>query len=151
MTCAHKYYHASIWPYPYICDDRADVQRVCQGQIANGWAAETTFYDYHFDQFSHELNSAGREKVAWIVSSAPPQFRQAYLAPSRLDQSVDDRRMASMQKESARISDGALQVSARVALPDGRPAHEVQSIFEFRRENPIPPKITYAGVGSAGK
>ena len=141
MTCVHKYYHVRNWPYPYTCEDRSVVQMTCQGQIANGWAAETTFYDYHFDPYTNELNSSGLGKLVWILNAAPVQFRQAYVAPSDLSEAISEARVAQIQKEAQRMSQSSLEVSLRNSLSDGRPAYEVEAIFDSLRKEPIPPKI----------
>ena len=148
MTCAHKYYNASIWPYQYIADDRIAVQMTSQAQIANGWAAETTFYDYHFDQYTNELNSSGLGKLVWILNAAPPQYRRAFVAPAQLA-GPEEIRMTEIQKEARRLSSEPLEVDLRHSLSNGRPAQEVEAIFDALRKDPLPPKIDYQSVGSA--
>ena len=140
----HKYHTAHYWPHPYNCEDRATVARFAELQIANGWQAATTLYDYHFDPTTHQLNSAGRTQLHWILTHVPIEHRQAYVAVGAQSQS-NAVRVQNVEHEIATIvgTDAALPVLMRVTNPLGRPAAEVQKIFSTAEQNMLPPVISY--------
>jgi hypothetical protein len=150
QTCVHKYHALHYWPYPYNLRDREDVRMVAQAQVANGWVTATTFYDYHFDPITHQLNSAGRQHLSWIVAQAPPAYRQIYVSMAA-DPAFNDVRLMSVQKTlaSTPAAEGSMPISLRVTEPLGRPATEVQRIFESSGENALPPTIEYQAVGTS--
>lgn len=151
QTCVQKYHTAHYWPYPYNLQDRSTVRTYYNMQVANGWQTATTFYSYHFDPETHELNSAGEQHLAWIVTHVPGQFRQAYVAnDARTDAHAIH--MQSVEETLAKSTGekGAIPVLPRAADPLGRPASEVQGILTGAAEGALPPVITYTGAGTSG-
>ncbi|MBX3441719.1 MAG: hypothetical protein KF774_04870 [Planctomyces sp.] len=151
QTCVHKFHANHYWPWPYNERDQDDVRMVMQMQAANGWAAATTMYEYHFDSATHQLNSAGRQHLAWIFAQAPPAYRQVYVAMAD-DPAFNEVRMLSVQKAVASVSgsETSLPITLRATGPLGRPATEVEQIFKSSFDNALPPMIQYQTVGSAG-
>lgn len=150
QTCVQKYHTAHYWPHPYNIQDRSSVRSVYQMQVANGWQTATTFYSYHFDESTHELNSAGMQHLAWLVTHVPAQHRQAYLAiTANADQ--HSAHMLNLEESLARTTgeQGAIPVIPRAADPLGRPATEVQGILTGAAAGALPPVITYTGSGSS--
>ncbi|WP_437229745.1 hypothetical protein SH661x_001602 [Planctomicrobium sp. SH661] len=147
---AQKYHHAHYWPYPYTCQDEASVRAFQDTQVANGWLSQTTFYDYHFDLQTNQLNSSGQDHLRWILVHVPPEYQQISVAISA-DASKNSARIANVQRDIAQMAGGnpGLQVAARLADPTGRPAAEVQSIFKSAQEN-MPPPILPPDAGDAG-
>jgi len=147
----HKYHSAHYWPWPYVCEDRAAVLAVCETQTYNGWLAATTFYDYHFDPVTHDLNSAGRQHLRWILTATPEQYREAHVALSG-PADANAARLKSVEAELANLvgPGQGIPVLPTVADPLGRPADEVQKIFSDALTNQLPPTITYTPVGSSG-
>lgn len=150
LPCAHKYHAAHYWPYPYVCEDRAFVRSMIQTQIHNGWLQATTLYEYHFHPLTQELNSAGKTHLHWILSHAPEEFRQAYVAVAE-DTEQSNRRVLSVEREIAKVvgDQQGIPVGLRMADPVGRPADEVRKIFVDAQNNQMPPAIEYTGVGSS--
>ncbi|REJ90051.1 MAG: hypothetical protein DWQ34_09625 [Planctomycetota bacterium] len=149
--CMHRFHASHYWPYPYNHYDRMSVLAVSHTQIGNGWQSACTFHHYHFDAVTHELNSAGRAHLQWMMANVPGQFRQAYLATTG-DSAVNDLRLANFQETVAGYVGNAdsLPVVLRVAQPVGRPADEVDSIFEQRLQNMDSPVIPFTSVISSG-
>ena len=151
QTFAHKYHTAHYWPHPYQCLDRQSVRTVVEMQVANGWKTGTTFYSYHFDEKTNELNSAGREHLRWLVHYAPERFRQAYVSNGTTPEASTARLMA-VEREIANATGGTqtIAVSPTYVEPLGRPAMEVQQILTGARDAALPPRIEYQSANSGG-
>lgn len=147
----HTYHATHYWPRPYNCQDREIVNAFSSIQVNNGWIEATTFFDYHFDPDTNQLNLAGREHLQWILAHCPIECRLAYLAQS-FDPAVNITRVSSLEQEMATLvgPDHALPVLLRVASPSPRPATEIDSIYQLRSTNILPPIITYGASGGSG-
>lgn len=147
QTFMHKYYTAHFWPYPYQYQDRALVQSVIQMQADNGWQASTTLYDYHFDKESNVLNSSGQEHLRWLLTHAPMQYRQAYVA-SGIDPSVNSARVAAVEQEIIAMlgQASAMPVLLRVGDPTGMPADQVRNIFDQAEAARSAPSIPFTSA-----
>lgn len=151
-TCVAKFHANSYWPYPYSCADKAVVGQILNTQIANGWQQESTFFNYHFDPVTNELNSSGRDHLYWLLSSAPAEFRTAFVETSRVDPGISNARLASVQSEATRMVgvDQAPPIMLRVATPYGTPAQQVDAVFKYRTENLNPPPMVQYTSGASG-
>ena len=146
----HRYHAAHYWPYPYQCMDRQSVRTVIDLQAANGWEAGTTFYDYHFDPLTHELNSAGQEHLVWLATQVPERYRQAFVA-SAADPAKSTVRIMSVEQALSQINNGnqAIPVTPRNVDSLGRPSMEVQKILTSAAESAPKPVINYIGAGTS--
>lgn len=152
QTFVHKYHTAHYWPHPYNCQDRASVRSIYDIQVHNGWQTATTFYSYHFDEETNQLNTAGEQHLSWLVTHVPEQFRHAYVQ-SEMNAQITSERMMSIEQGlvAATGAQNSVPVSARATHPLGRPASEVQSILQGAAAGALPPVISYSGAsGSAG-
>lgn len=147
QTFVHRYHTAHYWPHPYQCQDRAAVQAVCATQVQNGWQNATTFYSYHFDEKTNELNAAGQRHLSWLMSDVPEQYRHAYVAVE-VGGDSGSRRISAIERTVAGTGI-ALPVTGRVASPLGRPATEVKDILDGAAQNALPPVIQYVGSGGS--
>jgi hypothetical protein len=147
----HRFYAIHYWPWPYTDMDIADVNYVSELQTGNGWVTCTTFFDYHFDPVTQELNSSGLAHLQWIMVNVPVQYRQAYVASSGVA-STNDVRISSIQQSVAAMAGNsqALSVAVRVATPTDRPAQEVDAIFKQRLENMDTPVIPFTQATTGG-
>ncbi|MEZ6064720.1 MAG: hypothetical protein R3B90_03200 [Planctomycetaceae bacterium] len=150
----HQYHHNQYWPYPYQCADRASVEQFKHQQIANGWEEATTLYDFHFDMETQQLNSAGRERLNYILTKVPPEFRTAYVQASLKESSVTGARVSAVEQELAAVlGQGQMPpIMPRVTQPVGMPSANVNAIFQYRRDNLSPPPTlsTTPGTASGG-
>lgn len=149
----HRLHHNLYWPYPYDELDRAVVYQISDAQIMNGWQDATTFYDFHFEADSQTLNKSGRERLYYVMSRVPPEFRTAYVQASMLDPSLNGLRIAAVHSEAARFvgPDQTPPILLRVATPHGTPASDIDAIFEYRRANLTPPPVlSTVGAGGGG-
>lgn len=148
----HKYHAQKYWPLPYVCGDRAAVRGVWQSQVDNGWQMATTMYVYHFDEETNALNSAGETQLRWILESAPQEQRQLYVQ-SVNDSVVNQSRVASVQQAVINLAgaDAMPSVALRVTHAVGRPAEEVEWIYEQQQALRTPPSIPYSSPASKAK
>ena len=151
QTCVHKFHANHYWPYPYNVQDRNDVRLALATQVNNGWCVATTLYDYHFDQTTHQLNSAGYEHLNWIFTHTEPQHRHIYISGAA-DSAENEVRRQNVQKALAAVGgDASIPITMRATHPLGRPATEVESIFTNAASSALPPAIQYQAVGTASK
>lgn len=148
----HKYHTQKYWPMPYVCGDRAAVRGVWQSQVDNGWEMASTLYEYHFHAESNLLNSAGEAQLLWIVRNAQENQRQLYVQ-SVNDAVVNQTRISHVQEAAARLAgpDAVTLVALRVTHPAGRPAEEVNWIYEQQQALRTPPQIQYTAPTSKAK
>ncbi len=152
QTFIHKYYAAHYWPQPYNFQDREVVRSVMQMQSDNGWQGATTLYDYHFDKQSNQLNSSGQEHLRWLLTHAPSQYRQAYVA-SGIDPNINSQRVLAVEQEIVAMlgQSPSMPVLLRVGDPSGMPADQVRNIFDQAEASRTPPTIPFSSaMGGAG-
>lgn len=145
----HRYYTQKYWPLPYACEDRAATIAVWDAHTANGWQMATTMYEYHFDPETHALNHSGQAHLNWIMSSVPPERRHISIQASA-DPTTSQIRLANVQAAAAGYqSSGAVDIALRSTPAAGRPAEEVQWIYEQQQQLRTPPQIQYTAVGAS--
>jgi hypothetical protein len=147
----HKYHTATYWPLPYVCQDRAAIETTSCTQLENGWLAATTLYDYHFDPETHDLNSSGRQHLAYLLTSVPTQYRRLSVA-STFNTHLTDRRVASVEQYLAELTgqSAGLPVEVRSTIPLQRNAIVVEQIMRTGTASMPPPVIEYRGIGGGG-
>ncbi len=147
QLAVHKYHSAHYWPYPYVCQDRELVEATNFAQIENGWITATTFYDYHFDPDTQELNSSGRQHLRWMMSSVPEQFRNPYVTTT-FEAHTTQARIASVETSVAALlgNDQSRPVATRVAQPLWRNANVVEMQLRGYESSLPSPTIEYQGV-----
>lgn len=150
----NQYHSAHYWPHPYNLHDQQRVMDRFAMQNAAGWQQACTLYGYYFDDETNSLTTSGRRQLHWILSNAPEQLRQVYVATSS-DPSMNEARLQTVKAEVAGVMGSAegAPVMLRNALPLGRPALEVDTYQRALREGMLDPHIQYtagAGGGSTG-
>lgn len=150
QTLVHRFHTAHYWPHPYNCQDREAIRSVMYIQARNGWQTATTFYEYHFDPETQELNAAGLKHLSWLLTYVPEEHRQAFVA-------IDDNpaalgiRIADVERQIAGAPNAqSIPVMPRHTHPLGRPASEVQSIMTGAAAAALPPAIQYSTGSSSG-
>jgi hypothetical protein len=150
QTFSHAYHTAHYWPYPYACQDRADVHAVLNAQTSAGWMLATTLHDYHFDADTQQLTDAGRTQLAWVLTSVPPQYRTVYVAQGSTGD-MGQLRAASAEKFLA--ESGAANIPPVVVRPEafaGRPANEVDRLRFLELQSIPRPRLFLIGVAGRG-
>jgi uncharacterized membrane protein YgcG len=150
QTNVHKYHHAHYWPYPYNCMDEAYVRQVIDLQTGNGWTSATTLLDYHFNEETHELNSAGKHQLHWILTHAPAQFRTVYVAEGMSPQ-IAHMRLAHVQDAAKEFSlEAVTPIVMRPVLTRGRPAEEIDSLRRLELQSMPRPRLFTVGSATRG-
>lgn len=151
-----QFHYAHYWPYPQACEDRNSVRNALDQQVRNGWIAETTLYDQHFDPVTHQLNNSGKHHLRWILVSVPMQHRTAFIQMTSHPQ-FDQARLASVQDSAGEVvRDGQLPpILMRQTLNHGTSAQELDSLRrKYIASQPIPrlpvSSISGGGASSAG-
>lgn len=149
QLAVHKYHSAHFWPHPYVCQDRALVESTIYSQVENGWINATTFYDYHFDPETNQLNTAGRRHLRYIITSVPEQFRNSYVTAA-FDPLSTQARVESVESSIAALTgqQQMLTVEIRTANPLWRNATMVDGTMRASVESMPPPTIEYQGVAA---
>lgn len=148
----HKYHTQKYWPMPYVCADRDAVTSVWNAQADNGWQMITTLYEYHFDPETNSLNHSGKQHLQWILQSAPPERRRISVQASN-DPAINQLRVSNVQVAAAAVpgSSPVSDIALRVTHSVGRPAEEVNWIFDQQQSLRTPPQIQYTPLGSGAK
>jgi hypothetical protein len=150
QTHVHKFHHAHYWPHPYNCMDEAYVRHVIDLQTGNGWTAATTLQDYHFSEDTHELNSAGKLQLHWILNHAPAQFRTVYVAEGVSPQ-IAQLRLEHVQSAAREFSaDASTPIVMRPVMTRGRPAEEIDTLRRLEMQSMPRPRLFTVGTGSRG-
>lgn len=146
----HKYHTQKYWPMPYVCGDRDAVYSVWNSQAENGWQMMTTLYDYHFDPVTNALNHSGQQHLLWILQSAPAERRRISVQTST-DATVNQMRVSNVQIAAAGVPGAGPvgDIALRTTPSAGRPAEEVQWIYEQQQTLRTPPQIQYTAPASA--
>jgi len=129
-----------VWPWPYICPDRAAVRGPFAVMVRNGWRRQNLLGSYLFNPTTNQLTTAGELEVRWIMTQAPPAYRQVFIERS-IDPSVTAARIAATRDYAQRISlDGQVpQVFETDLMAEGRPANVVDMTnVKFLENMPTP-------------
>jgi hypothetical protein len=129
-----------LWPYPYICPDRAAVRQPFEVMVRNGWRRQNLLGGYLFNPVTNQLTTAGELQVRWIMTQAPPAYRQVFIERS-LDPSITAERIAATREYAARVSlDGQMpEVFESDLMATGRPATIVDATnVKFMENMPVP-------------
>lgn len=134
-------YHRNVdWPYPYMCPDRVAVREPFETMIRNGWRRQNLLGAYFFNPETHQLTLAGELQVRWIMTQAPPEYRQVFIERS-IDPAVTADRIATTRQYASRVSlDGQMpEVFETNMMADGRPASIVDvTNVKFLENMPVP-------------
>ncbi|MEM1305310.1 MAG: hypothetical protein AAGG46_10455 [Planctomycetota bacterium] len=128
------------WPSPYLCADRAHVRSPFEAMIVNGWRRQNLLGGHHFNGAATELTQSGKLKVRWIMTQAPPEFRQVFVERS-LEEGVTEARIAAAQDFATLVARGgdAPRVADTHIISEGRPAATVDFVnTQFRENMPTP-------------
>jgi hypothetical protein len=123
--------------------------------VNNGWRAQNTLGDEHFDAETGALNDAGRLKVRDILTYSPPEHRTVYVLQANEEELTVARRRAVGDFVSGlnTISEGPLVADTNIA-PRGWSAENVSAIgtrFNATMPDPrLPPATTGYGQGGGG-
>jgi hypothetical protein len=153
--CEAAFYDNLMWPQQYIGPSRRGICQSFDLMVANGWRRHNLLGQHHFERNSNELSEAGRLKVQWILTKAPPARRTIYIERT-LDAQQTAERLEAVQQLAADASTGAAPDVRETYVRDhGHPASSVDAIFTGFRNNQIapmlPPSATGGGAGGGSQ
>ena len=111
--------------------------------VNNGWRRQNLLGDYHFNEDTNELTQAGKLKVNWVLSQAPPQRRSIYVQRgSNIEETGS--RVAAVHEFTSNMSPsvGAVDVNDTHIVAEGHSAGAVDHLFIGFQANQPPPVLT---------
>jgi len=140
------YWDNRIWPKQYVGPSRRSICQAYERQLANGWRKQNILGKYHFDQEGVKLTEAGRLKVQWIMTQAPPQRRTIFVEHGvDLDQTAV--RVAAVQDLATTLAGGPADIQETYLRDEGRSAAAVDAMFTGFRAGSLPPVLPQSGGG----
>lgn len=146
QTFWQEFHSTHYWPYPYDCEDRADVSNLLEAQAATGWASATTLHDYHFDGDTQQLTDAGRNHLIWVMNAVPAQYRTVYVSGGS---TAEMAQLRVSQAEKFMQETGIPNTPPIVAKYEnfnGRPANEVDRLRTLELQSIPRPRLFLIGV-----
>ena len=131
------------WPRMYIPAARRSVCSTYNVMTNNGWRRQNLLGDYHFNEDTNELTQAGKLKVNWILSQAPPRRRSIYVQRGS-DVEQTGSRIAAVQDFTSNMSPsvGAVDVNDTHIVAEGSSAGAVDNMFVGFQANQPPPVLS---------
>ncbi|MEX2316909.1 MAG: hypothetical protein WD669_07145 [Pirellulales bacterium] len=144
------YRQNALWPWPYVCPDRAAVREPFAIMVDNGWRRQNLLGPHHFDAAKGTLTTAGELKIHWIMTQAPPERRQIFVERS-LDSAVTAQRIEAARQFAAQVvNDGRTpQVGDTHLVSEGRPAAAVDATYTRFNESLPPPVLPAPSAASS--
>lgn len=138
------------WPAPFEYVDRDNTRGPLEAMIAKGWQRQHTLGSTYFDRDSHELTTAGQEKISTILQTAAPEQRTIFVVTADSPESSETR-IQSVQETLARInSTHPIDVLPVAIEPEGQSASYVNAIQTKMRESIPVPRLKDGGIIGAG-
>lgn len=104
-TWKRHWWQNDRWPEQHLDHDRAAVRVPLQSMIANGWRAQNTISNYHFNEFTGELNESGKLKLRAVLYETPVEWRTIYVLRADTP-AITAARMQSVQKTAGELMQG---------------------------------------------
>lgn len=148
----HTDYRRNLaWPRPFVLEDREAVWAPMTVMVYNGWRQQNTMKSEHFVEGKAELTEAGRNKVHYICTRVPNQFRAIFVAQG-IDQETTAERLEAVQNEALKVcADGnAPEVFPTQHEPESWPADEVNGTYLKFFETQPNPRLPELQGSSAG-
>jgi hypothetical protein len=151
-TCEEAYIDNAIWPRQYIGPARRGICQATALMVHNGWRRQNLLGKYYFDESGEKLSEAGRLKVEWIMTQAPPQHRVVYIERSP-EADLTARHTEAVQQFAANAAalGGSVDVQETHVRDEGHPAGAVDAVFTGFSQNQRTPQLPSAsGSTTAG-
>lgn len=86
------------WPKPFLCYDRQSFHGIFAVMTQRGFQCECTLTSDHFDSETHQLNRAGKSKIAGIMRNLPEVARQVHVFQDSSEE-IANARLANVKAE----------------------------------------------------
>ena len=146
----HLDFHRNVcWPEPFIHADRDILHEHYAVYERMGWQRQNTLGVNHFHTETHQLNSAGVQKLLEVVTQSPPHRRTVFVLQG-VDQNMTSMRVDSVQQTvAALLPQGELPSVVQTHVPPVlRPGRQVMTVeTQYRSGQPQPrlPAMQAAG------
>ncbi len=150
--CCEAGYHANnMWPNQYIPTARCAVNSAYTAMVNNGWRRQNLLGDYHFEEGSNELTTAGKLKSKWILTQAPQDRRNIYVQRGETESETASR-IAAVHGWASNQSPNLepMLVNDTHIVSEGHTAGSVDSIFVGFQTNQPAPVLAPDTSSSAG-
>lgn len=131
----------SCWPQPFQKADREVVCRTLSIQLAKGWQRQNTLSHVYFDQDTHELNVAGRRKLAAIMSGTPYSANNTIYVVRSLNPEAQERRVTSIHEASLQIFNTQPNVVSTAIEPRTWSAEYIDAVNRAIEESLPTPRL----------
>jgi hypothetical protein len=149
-TCEEAYIDNSIWPRQYINPARRGICQATELMTRNGWRRQNLLGKYHFDETGEKLTEAGRLKVDWILTQAPPQRRTVYIERAGEAEQTAQRIEAVQQLVTNMTPTGAnADVQETHVRDEGHSAATVDAVFTGFSQNQRTPSLPSSSSGGS--
>jgi len=148
---AKQFKRRNCWPKPFSYPDRHAVRAPFYAMVHNGWERQNMLGDHHFKSGTGELTEAGKLKVRWILTAAPPHHRDVYVHRADTDDETAAR-MHNVRLAAARIDpERGPPAILETDIPEyGWPAWRVEAIGRAIESSMPEPKLP-ASQGTGGE
>jgi hypothetical protein len=148
--CAAAFHDNLMWPKQYIHPSRRGICAAFAIQANNGWRRNNLLGKYHFNPEDQQLSDAGKAKVDWILTQAPPERRSIFVERAPEPQETANRIQAVQDLASTTGSHGApVDVQESTLREVGHPAGTVDAVFTGFSANQRPPMLPESGGSSS--
>jgi hypothetical protein len=139
----------NAWPAQFVEQDRNAVSTPFDVMISNGWRRQNLLGSHHFNEDCTQLSQAGKLRVQWILTQAPPEHRQIFVERSFNDETTQSRIATVSDFSTQVVRDGVPPVVTDTHLvSDGRPAVTVDFVNTQFRENMPTPALPAGSPGT---
>ena len=149
-TFEDSYIENLRWPKQYVHPARRGICQSFATMADNGWRRNNLLGKYHFAPEDEQLSDAGKAKVEWILTQAPPQRRTIFVERTTDAQRTADR-VQSVQDLAANTNSakGPADVQETDIRDEGHPAGSVDAVFTGFSANQMPPVLPDSSGGSS--
>ena len=141
------------WPQPFIAADRSYAVSPFAVMIANGWQRQNLVGYNYFDEGAKRLNSAGIDRIRFILRQAPVEHRVIFVERD-LNDDVTNRRVDAVQEAIATLlPKGPMpEVVVSNMVTEGRSAEIVTGEYKNYMNSPPPARLSggYGGGSASG-
>lgn len=119
------------WPMPFTCADTRYAVAPFAVMIAGGWQRQNLIGENYFEENSTKLNTAGVERVRFILRQAPVEHR-VFFVQSDLDDNITRMRVDAVQETIVALQPKGPMPEVVISnmVPEGRSAEIVASEFK---------------------
>jgi len=137
------------WPEPFSTADRNYAVAPFAVMIAGGWQRQNLIGENYFDENSTRLNSAGVERVRFILRQTPVEHRVFYVQ-SDLDDNITRMRIDAVQETIVALQPKGPMPEVIVSnmVPEGRSAEMVAAEFKNFVSSTPATRLSHASGGS---